>query len=283
MVITNRRFGEERALYGIRDAKLVNCTFEGEEDGESALKECKNISVENCVFRLRYPLWHCEEFSFCGGSMEGGARAPVWYSRRGTFERGTFDCVKLFRECEDLTVRDCRISSPEAGWHCSGMTFEGCSVESVYFLLAGRALTLTRCTVGGNYAFQYTEDVTLDGCELSTKDMFWHAKHVRVRNCVVRGEYLAWYSEDVCFENCDIYGTQPFCYCKGLKLIGCTLHGCDRAFEYSEVDAELNGHVDSVKNPRAGRISADSIGEIIREAPVYPCDCEIVLKKGGLS
>lgn len=281
MVIEDRQFGEERALYGLRNAQVKNCSFEGKMDGESALKECRDIAVENCAFRLRYPLWHCEKFTFRDSRMDAGARAPVWYSRNGIFEKSTFDCVKLFRECHDITVRDCSILSPEAGWHCSGMNFGRCGIESVYFLLGSRDLTLEDCTLTGNYAFQYTENLTAEGCELSTKDMLWHAKHVRMKNCILRGEYLAWYSEDVVLENCEIYGTQPFCYCKGLRLVNCILHGCDRAFEYSEVDAELKGHVDSVKNPRAGRIAADSIGEIIREAPVYPCDCEIVLKKGG--
>ena len=38
----------------------------------------------------------------------------------------------------------------------------------------------------------------------------------------------------------------------------------------------INAHIDSVKNPLSGRITADSIGEIIRGNTVYECDCEIV-------
>ena len=37
----NERFGQERALYMTRSALIKNCRFEGEEDGESALKESK--------------------------------------------------------------------------------------------------------------------------------------------------------------------------------------------------------------------------------------------------
>ena len=37
--VENQRFGEERALYGARGLQVENCRFEGEEDGESALKE----------------------------------------------------------------------------------------------------------------------------------------------------------------------------------------------------------------------------------------------------
>ena len=34
---------EERALYGLNGAEVVRCTFEGPADGESALKECRDV------------------------------------------------------------------------------------------------------------------------------------------------------------------------------------------------------------------------------------------------
>ena len=63
--------------------------------------------------------------------------------------------------------------------------------------------------------------------------------------------------------DCHIIGTQPLCYCKGLRLVNCTMEGTGLSFEYSEVDAEIRGHVDSVKNPKCGQITADSVGEVI--------------------
>ena len=37
---------EERALYGSENLKVLDCRFEGPADGESAIKECKNIIVD---------------------------------------------------------------------------------------------------------------------------------------------------------------------------------------------------------------------------------------------
>ena len=50
----NGQYDEERALYGTTDATITGCRFDGPADGESALKECKNIMVEDCFFNLRY-------------------------------------------------------------------------------------------------------------------------------------------------------------------------------------------------------------------------------------
>lgn len=128
----------------------------------------------------------------------------------------------------------------------------------------------------GKYSFQYTEDVVLERSSLETKDAFWHSRNVTLRDCDVRGEYLGWYSENLTLIGCRISGTQPFCYCRNLKLIDCTMEGTDLAFEYSDVDAEVKGHVESVKNPRSGRIHAGSIGRVVLEDQVMECSCEIM-------
>ena len=51
-----------------------------------------------------------------------------------------------------------------------------------------------------------------------------------------------------------------------LVMRDCKLIHTDLCFEYCTVDAEINSHIDSVKNPISGRIVAQSIGEIIHEA-----------------
>ena len=61
--ICDKTFDEERALYGLCNADVIGCTFAGAADGESALKESRGVSVQQCKFSLRYPLWHAKDFS----------------------------------------------------------------------------------------------------------------------------------------------------------------------------------------------------------------------------
>ena len=50
----------------------------------------------------------------------------------------------------------------------------------------------------------------------------------------------------------------------------------DLCFEYSDVNAEIKGNVTSIKNPRSGKIIADSIGEIIIDDNIKdPANCKI--------
>ena len=48
--IQGKQFDEERSLYGLKDADVIDCVFAGPADGESVLKEARNVRLEN---RLR--------------------------------------------------------------------------------------------------------------------------------------------------------------------------------------------------------------------------------------
>ena len=141
------------------------------------------------------------------------------------------------------------------------------NVVSEYFMMRSDHLNFDHVKLSGKYSFQYISDSTFTNCEFDTKDAFWHARDVVVKDSVVNGEYLAWYCENVTFENCTIIGTQPLCYCKGLKLINCRMEDCDLSFEKSELQADITSHVVSIKNPRSGCISAESVGDIIMDDP----------------
>ena len=278
-MIMNQTMDQERALYHVTGALVKGCTFAGEADGESALKECRDVDVEDCRFLLRYPLWHTTHFTMTRCTSTETARAALWYAEHGRISQCELGGVKALRECRHILLEDCRIQSTEFGWNCTDVTVRGGRLESEYVFMGSRDVTIRDLQFKGKYSFQYVENMTIEDSVLDTKDAFWHCRNVTVRNCVVKGEYLAWYSENLRLENCRIIGTQPFCYCKGLVLVNCTMEEADLAFECSEVEADVHGHIISVKNPMSGTILADEVGEIIIENPVYPTDCRVILRE----
>lgn len=269
--IISQRFDEERALYNSKQVELIDCTFAGPADGESALKESSNISMSGCSFSLRYPLWHVNEFSMEDCTMDEFCRAAIWYSGQGRITRCMLGGIKAVRECHDIMLIDSRVVSPEFGWKSNNINLINTSVESEYLFFDSQDITLDSVKMKGKYSFQYVKNLVITDSNLDTKDAFWHSRNVTVKDSVVKGEYLGWFSENLCLENCHIIGTQPLCYCKGLKLINCTMEGCDLSFEYSEVEATIAGHVDSIKNPKSGLIVVDSVGEVVHDDPVMEC------------
>ena len=274
--VEGRTFDEERALYALRDADVTDCVFDGPADGESALKESSDIRVRGCRFALRYPIWHVRGLEMSGSSMAETTRAALWYCDNVVIDSCELGGIKALRECNDFSISGCRIDSAEFGWKCSRIGISDSEIYSEYIFLDSHDISLDNVTMRGKYSFQYTDGLTIKDSRLDTKDAFWHSRNAVVRDSVVKGEYLGWYSENLALINCEIIGTQPLCYCKGLRLIGCTMRDCDLSFEYSEVDADIRGGIDSVKNPLSGRIVADSYGDIITDGAVRDCSCEIV-------
>ena len=263
--IEGLRLDGERALYGESSLSVKGCRFEGEADGESALKECKDIEVESSYFDLRYPFWHDKGVRISGCEMTESCRAALWYSQDVVLVDTQMHGVKALRECKDVTVHGCDIRSTEFGWSVRGLHMENTRAEGEYFLLRAERIFLKGVTFTGKYSFQYVKGAVIDGCEMNTKDAFWHAENVTVTDSVLKGEYLGWYSKNLTLVRCKISGTQPLCYCENLRLIDCEMENTDLAFEMSDVRARIVSHVNSIKNPRRGKITVPSVGNIVMD------------------
>lgn len=272
-VIENKTFDEERALYGSNGVTALNCRFDGPADGESAFKESSNIITENCFFNLRYPFWHTHTLKIADCEMTSLCRAALWYSDNINITDTKLHGIKALRECDNITIENSSIISPEFGWFSKNINIKSSSAESEYFMLRAENLSFSDVTLKGKYSFQYIKNCTFENCIFDTKDAFWHAENVTVKDSVINGEYLAWYSRNITFINCRISGTQPLCYCKGLKMINCSMENADLAFEKSEAEAEITTPVISIKNPESGYIKVPSYGELILTEKT---DCEII-------
>lgn len=266
-VIENQTFDQERALYGSRGLTVRRCAFQGPADGESAFKECADITAEDCFFDLRYPFWHVHGLTIRRSELTEGCRAALWYSHHITVEDTKLHGIKALRECSNAVLRGCSIRSPEFGWSARQVSLEDCTAESEYFFLRGEDLRFDRVEFKGKYSFQYVKNGAFDRCTFDTKDAFWHSENVTVTDSVVRGEYLGWYSKNLTLVRCRIVGTQPLCYCEGLRLIDCEMEDTDLAFEKSQVEAVVTTPIVSVKNPRSGTITAPAVGEVILDDP----------------
>ena len=278
-LIKQRQFDEERALYNLTSGDVVDCVFAGPADGESVLKEARDVMLSHCSFSLRYPLWHVEKFTMDQCTMDTMTRAAIWYASDAVITNSTLGGIKAIRECRNIRLENCQIDSEEFGWKSADITIRNSNVQAQYLFFDSRNVVLENVHMKGKYSFQYMDGLTITDSVLDTKDAFWHSKNVTVTNSVVKGEYLAWFSEGLTLINCKIIGTQPLCYCKNLKLINCTMEQTDLSFEYSDVDATVIGDIMSVKNPRSGRIFADSVGEIIMGDAVMDCTGQVILRQ----
>ncbi len=146
-----------------------------------------------------------------------------------------------------------------------------------YFAMNSRNMSISNFELIGNYSFDGVKNVEIRNAKMLSKDAFWNSENVTVYDSFISGEYLGWNAKNLTLINCTIESLQGMCYIENLVMKNCRLLNTTLAFEYSTVDVEIRGRVDSVLNPSGGIIRADSIGELILEKDkIAPEKTEIV-------
>lgn len=251
----------ERALFQAKNMQLAHCRF---HDGESPLKESRNIELLHCLFQWKYPLWYSEDIMMDRCSLFEEARSGIWYTKNIRIKNSTIQAPKTFRRSEKIVLENCDLlHAQETLWSCKDIILKQVSASGDYFGMNCDNVTAKSFTLNGNYAFDGASNLTIQNARLISKDAFWNCKNVKVSDSEIYGEYLGWNSENITFENCTIQSLQGMCYMKNVKLIHCRLIDTALAFEYSDVNAVIDGVIDSVKNPNSAFIKAANIKELI--------------------
>lgn len=275
-IISHKEFEGERPLYASRNLRIEDVTV---HEGESALKESSRIEAARCRFEGRYPFWCCKDVKIAECTFTEDSRAPLWYSSGIEMLDCQVLAPKILRELDGIRLKGCSFpTAVETLWMCRDINVAECSFEGAdYLFFRSEGIRISGLHLKGKYTFQYCKDVEIRDSVLDTKDAFWESENITVYDSMVKGEYLAWYSRNLRLVRCRISGTQPLCYAKGLVLEDCTFEpDADLAFEYSEVEATVNSHITSVKNPLTGHIKAESYGEIILDENIKaPANCII--------
>ena len=275
-IIKDQYFEGERPLYARHGLRIENVTI---GPGESSLKEGSDLEAENCEFQGKYPFWECKNVTIKNCIFREGGRAAIWYSKDIQMADCLVEAPKMFRRISDVRLENVKFpNAQETFWDCKDIEAKNIEADQGdYIFMHCSDIKIDGFRLQGNYSFQYAKDVVIRHADMDTKDAFWEAEDVTVYDSRINGEYLGWYAKNLRLVNCKIGGTQPLCYCDNLVLENCVFEeDADLAFEYSDVEASILGPVTSVKNPRAGRIMADSFGDIVLDNNIkVPGDCQI--------
>ena len=256
----------EKKIYRVTlKGSAVNCVllvakFVAGILGGSAAMIADGCKIFNCLFKP-------------------GARAAIWYSNNLEMSDSNVDAPKMFRDSKNIKLRNVLFTdAQETFWNCQDVRLQDVEVQNApYIFMNSQNIKIENYIHQGNYGFQYCKNVEIRNAKIYSKDAFWNTENVTVYDSVIIGEYLAWHSKNLRLVNCLIGETQPLCYAENLRLENCHFRDdADLAFEYSSVNAQIIGHITSVKNPSSGRITADTIGEIIIDEHIkQPANCVI--------
>ena len=253
----------ERALFNGENLKIYDTIF---ADGESPLKESHDIELYGSMFKWKYPLWYCKNITAEDCTWFEMGRAGVWYTDKITVKNAVIEAPKNFRRCHGVTLQNVNFpNAAETLWNCEDVIMEQVTARGDYFAMNSRNMKLRYFHLVGNYSFDGVKNMEIHNARLLSKDAFWNSENVTVYDSFISGEYLGWNARNLTLINCTVESLQGMCYIDNLVMKNCRLLNTTLAFEYSTVDAEINGKIDSVMNPSGGSIRADYIKELIVE------------------
>lgn len=261
--ITQRLFTDERSLFARKNLVIRDSIF---DQGESPLKESREIDLYGSMFRYKYPLWYAANIKAEDCIWGPIARAGVWYTNHISVKNTVIEAPKNFRRCDDLTLENVTIpNAEETLWNCKNVKLRNVDAHGPYFAMGCAEIEVDHLTLTGDYSFDGVKNMVIKNSKLLSKDAFWNTENVTVENSFITGEYLGWNAKNLTLIDCAIESLQGLCYIENLVMKRCKLINTTLAFEYSSVDAEITSAIDSVLNPGSGTITAPYIDRLIIE------------------
>lgn len=206
----------ERALFHAKDLDIYDTIF---DDGESPLKESNRISLKNCMFKWKYPLWYCNHINAVQTTWFEMARAGVWYTDHISVKDCVIEAPKNFRRCKDLTLEKVSFSNAaETLWNCTDITLRQVYAKGDYFAMNSENIDADEFTLVGNYSFDGVKNASIRNARMLSKDAFWNSENITVYDSFISGEYLGWNSRNLTLINCTVESLQGMCYIDHLVM-----------------------------------------------------------------
>lgn len=261
--LKQKNFEGERALFMSDGLKIVDSVF---ANGESPLKESKNIELISSMFKWKYPLWYCNNVTLDDCTLLDTARAGIWYTNDIKISNTIIQAPKTFRRISNLSLENVIMTdAQETLWNCNSIKMKNVSAKGDYFAMNCSDMDISNFNLIGNYGFDGAKNIIIHSSKLLTKDAFWNCENITVYDSFISGEYFGWNSKNITLINCTVESLQGMCYIENLVMKNCKLIDTTLAFEFSSVKADILGKINSITNPYSGEITADSIDEIIME------------------
>ncbi len=123
----------ERPLFHGKKLHIEQTIF---NDGESPLKESRDIVLENSSFQWKYPLWYCKHVDVKECTWFDMARAGVWYTDDISVRDSIVEAPKNFRRCRGVTLTNVNFpNAEETLWNCTDVNLSYVQAHGDYFAM----------------------------------------------------------------------------------------------------------------------------------------------------
>lgn len=142
-------FDGERPLFKEHGAQITDTTF---GEGESPLKEARNIDLNDVVFKWKYPLWYDKHIKVNDSIFETMSRSGIWYTDDIEINNSALQAPKLFRRASNIKLNNVHFAdAEETMWTCKDIKMKDVEVNGNYFGKDSENIYAENLNVVGNY------------------------------------------------------------------------------------------------------------------------------------
>ncbi len=157
-----------KALRECKDIKMENCSVISPEFGWFS----SNINMENCENQGEYFMLRAKNLNFSNVYLNG--KYSFQYIEDSVFDNCNFDTKDAFWHAKNVTVKNSIVKGEYLAWYCENVTFENCIIFGTQPLCYCKNLKLINCEmVDCDLSFERSDvEATLNSPILSIKNPY---------------------------------------------------------------------------------------------------------------
>lgn len=145
--------------------------------GIKALRECRDVSLENCDIISPEFGWSSERVTMKNCTAE--SEYCFLRAKNLDLEDVQFRGKYSFQYVENATISDSVLETKDAFWHTKNVTVRGCVIRGEYLGWYSDGLTLIDCKIIGTQPLCYCKNLRLFNCEMEGADLAFEKSDVR--------------------------------------------------------------------------------------------------------
>ena len=144
--------------------------------GIKALRECSNVTLENCDIRSAEFGWFTRGITMTDCAVQG-----EYFMLRSTGLHFTNVHLKgkySFQYIENCVFENCDLDTKDAFWHAKNVTVRNCTVKGEYLAWYCENVTFENCRIIGTQPLCYCKGLKLIHCEMLDTDLSFERSEV---------------------------------------------------------------------------------------------------------
>ena len=154
--------------------------------GIKALRECGNVTMENCDVESAEFGWFTRGITMNSCSVTG--EYFMLRSRDLTFRNVTLKGKYSFQYIENSLFENCHFDTKDAFWHAKNVTVRNSTIRGEYLAWYCENVTFENCVISGTQPLCYCKGLKLVNCRMENADLCFDRSQVEA---TVVGEVLS--------------------------------------------------------------------------------------------